>query len=69
MRQGTDEQLICSIFDITRHNYKASILQMISPLLRRIQSNINVYSGISPSLLATMSLSVNIRGNNHIELI
>lgn len=38
-------------------------------LFRKLTNGINVYEGISPSLLATMSLSVNIKGRNHNELI
>ena len=38
-------------------------------LLRKLRYVINVYEGISPSLLATMSLSINIKGSNHNELI
>jgi protein-L-isoaspartate O-methyltransferase len=38
-------------------------------LFRKLTYGINVYEGISPSLLATMSLSVNIKGRNHNELI
>lgn len=42
---------------------------MLSGLLRSCFSRISVYEGISPSLLATMSLSVNIGGKTHEELI
>jgi hypothetical protein len=35
-------------------------------LLAKLKQGINVYEGISPSLLATMSLSVNIKGSTHI---
>lgn len=38
-------------------------------LFTRLKNAINVYEGISPSLLATMSLSVNIKGNTNHQLI
>ncbi len=42
---------------------------MISQLLRTLRYKVNVYEGISPSLLATMSLSVNIKGTTQAHLI
>ena len=42
---------------------------MIKRLLRTAYYGISVYEGISPALLATMSLSVNIKGKTHLELI
>lgn len=42
------------------------MLQIITTTLRH---SINVYEGVSPSLLATMSLAVNINGNNQAELV
>lgn len=42
------------------------MLKLLNITLRHA---ISVYEGISPSLLATMSLSVNIKGNTHQELI
>jgi hypothetical protein len=42
---------------------------MMKILTRKIIMGINVYEGISPSLLATMSLSVDIKGSSHNELI
>jgi hypothetical protein len=34
-----------------------------------IKASISVYDGISPALLATISLSQNIKGSNHQELV
>jgi len=42
---------------------------MLQRLIRKSLNKISVYDGISPSLLATMSLSVSIRGKTHEELI
>jgi hypothetical protein len=38
-------------------------------LKKAISFSISVYDGISPALLATISLSQNIKGNNHNELV
>ena len=37
---------------------------MLKLLTRSMKRPINVYEGVSPSLLATMSLSANIKGEN-----
>lgn len=39
---------------------------MLFLALKSIKAHISVYDGISPALLATISLSQNIKGSNHI---
>jgi len=41
---------------------------MLKLALNCLRQSINVYEGVSPSLLATMSLSANIKGSNMNEL-
>lgn len=42
---------------------------MLKILTTTLKRGINVYEGVSPSLLATMSLAVNIKGTNQTELV
>lgn len=42
---------------------------MLTSLLSKVSRQINVYSGISPSLLASISLGSSLKGNTHHELI
>lgn len=42
---------------------------MLKYLTTSIARSINVYQGVSPSLLATMSLAVDIKGDTHAQLV